>query len=142
LLKATLKVDDTVNWNSLKSKAVYAQRPFEDPRPLPPAPTRPIALPQEPEITFFDKLLGRKSKKLSAHQDAVNAVLTRRKAASDSYDSSYAEYKSHLETWEEAAVSWQAKERHKEAAFNSEKAKANERIDALRCLTSAPMGLI
>lgn len=137
LLKATLKVDDTVNWNSLKSKAVYAQRPFEDPRPLPPAPTRPIALPQEPEITFFDKLLGRKSKKLSAHQDAVNAVLTRRKAASDSYDSSYAEYKSRLETWEEAAVSWEAKERHKEAAFNSEKAKANERIDALRDRWSA-----
>jgi restriction system protein len=137
LLRATLNVDDTVNWDSLKSKAVYAQLSFDDPRPLPPAPTRPIAPPKEPEITFFDKLLGRKNKKLSAHQDAVNAVISRRKAASENYNSLYTEYKSRLAAWEEAEVSWQTNERHKEVAFNFEKAKANESIDALKDRWSA-----
>lgn len=81
LLKATLTVDDTVDWESLKDKTPYA----ESKPALPPAPREPMlrSMPREPQSTdpkylpslgLLDKLISSRRERAVAEKQALFAA--------------------------------------------------------------------
>lgn len=81
LLKATLAVDDTVDWESLKDKA-----PYPEPKPaLPPTPREPVlpSMPREPQgidskylpsLGILDKLIASRRERAVAEKQALFAA--------------------------------------------------------------------
>lgn len=122
LLKATLKVDDAVDWESLKSKAKYQKQPFTEPRPPQP---RNIPLPEEPKIGFFDKIFGGAKKKTVQYQALVETVKKGRGEEQAKFESLCAERRQRQDKWD-------AEQKEKEADFLAEQSRANALIDGMK----------
>ena len=78
LLKATLAVDDTIDWESLIDKKIFSERKPSKQNP-PPEPSIP-SLPREPQrsdskyllsLGFFDKLIASRKKRLIKEKEAL-----------------------------------------------------------------------
>lgn len=122
LLKATLKVDDAVDWESLNSKAKYQKQPFTEPRPPQP---RNIPLPEQPKIGFFDKVFGGAKKKATQYQDLVEAVKKGRSEEQAKFERLCAERRQRKDAWD-------AEQHQKEAEFSAQQDRANALIEGMK----------
>ncbi len=80
ILKATLSVDDTINWESLKDKAPFPERKPTPPTPpleptLPPLPREPNSLDSKyiPSLGILDRLLSSRKEQAIAEKQALFA---------------------------------------------------------------------
>lgn len=74
LLKATLTVDDTIDWESLKNKTPYPEKkPILQRIPLPPLPGEPNILDSKyvPSLSILDKLFSSRKKRILAEKQAL-----------------------------------------------------------------------
>ena len=88
ILKYTLNIDDSVDWDSLKDYSKYPRPPlFEKPEPVPQWLKEPVY--RKPNITFFDKLFGSKKRKLATARQEFDAEILKWEAGNDEIQSQY-----------------------------------------------------
>lgn len=146
ILSATLAVDDTVNWESLKDHSPPPSQPrFPDAKPILRSESRP-ALPelpyQRPKISIFDILLGRKQPKLSAaeieHAEAVKRAEDEYASALERWEEGEARrgktFESSLAAWEKGRADFLADQEKQRQAFLDEQAERNAKVDQLRSM--------
>jgi HJR/Mrr/RecB family endonuclease len=95
ILAHTLKVNDAVNWDSLKDYSKYPTPPdFEIPEPVPQWLETPVF--QRPNITFLDKIFGKKKKKYESARSFYASEVEMWEAGNDEiqriYEQDYAEW--------------------------------------------------
>ncbi|MDG1279966.1 MAG: restriction endonuclease [Pseudorhodobacter sp.] len=122
LLHATLKVDDAVDWESLKSKAVYVKQLFTEPKPPQP---RQIPAPTEPKIGFFDKIFGSAKEKRARYHALVDA-------ANKGKDEERAKFERLSNERSRRQHAWDEDQKQKAQAFLAEQNRANALIDEMK----------
>lgn len=122
LLKATLKVNDVVDWDSLKSKARYTKEPFSEPRPSQPG---LIRIPEEPKIGFFDKVFGKAKGKIASYEAERARVTAKNEESKATFERLSKERREREELWNKA-------QKEKEEEFLEAQRKANTVIDELK----------
>jgi restriction system protein len=144
LLKATLAVDDRIDWEQLKDRAPFAEEPPQ--KPVIPAAPRSQSTPRQPQpgdakylptLGILDTLLsGRKQKKIDAAQALYLAdkesweqetarIERENKSANAAYEAKVAALKAQHA---KAAAAWE----ERFAAFRREQELANQSVDAKR----------
>jgi restriction system protein len=134
ILVHTLKVDDRVDWETLKDKSEYEfPKHFSEPKPTSSAEERPNY--QLPKIGFFNLVLGKKAKILAAAEDE-------HLAATSSWEERDAQrQKSHAD----ALADWEMRERafwdeHKAKRIEFQKAQAASHAEVDRLSTAVANG--
>lgn len=143
LLQATLKVDDAIDWDSLKRTNPFSvpkpqmpdtawSRRNKSPRSNPPRPEQTDAQFQ-PELGFWDKLLAgrRRRKETIAAQEFQKALAEwqqrcNENAAADQRD--ITDHDAAVQTWSADVVAWEGAK----AAFEAQKQRLNADIDERR----------
>ena len=149
LLKATLDVDDTLNWEDLKDKAPFSERKPVKPR----APTPPTLASEAPEPSIHDQkylpklgilewlIPSRKARVKAAHQhafeadhtnwlesraNAQQAYLAAQQAHAEAIELASEEFKKQTNEWE-----------HRRHQYNISKAEEHTQVDAKRAAYEA-----
>ena len=122
ILAHTLKIDDAVDWNVLKSSERFDLQEFR--KAAPQEPSR-ISLPKPPEITFFDKLFGKAAKKLAEHKGDVEKAEKQQQKQSQHFARK-------LEKWREEKHQWDTTQLQQKADFDQKQAATNAEVDKLR----------
>ncbi len=132
ILQGTLKRDDRIAWDVLKSKEIFRQASF--PQPAPQSPVPPVAPPGPmlEEVGFFSSLFGGKRKardryesRLKSHE-SVLASLEQRASEQE------ARYRAALKAWQEASEGWQAEQEARMRASLEVQQAQHQKVDALR----------
>lgn len=127
ILAHTLKVDDRVDWETLKDRSAYAADPrFLDPKPKRKAAPEPRY--QEPEIGFWDVLFGRKRRKLAEAQEQYETSRTRWQGDEER---NAAAYSMEISEWNARKVAFEAKYAAGKQQFLAEQTAKNAKVDAL-----------
>lgn len=128
VLHHTLKVDDAVDWEALQDRSKFGMpATFPEPAPVRAPTTEPTYI--TPEITFFDRLLGKKAALLQQAQDRLDrahALWTTEESRLD------AKHASDLGSWRRREKGFWADLKRREQEFHSRQAEQNQIIDQLR----------
>ena len=122
ILSATLDVDDSVDWDVLKSKDSFSPKLFEKARPLQPP---PIQLPQKPKIGLIDRLIGRARRKAEQHSAAVRQA-EQQQIAHDQ------RHLAEVEKWRKEIDQWDEEQNKLKKIFERKQRKANDEVDRLK----------
>ncbi|MCO6184800.1 restriction endonuclease [Rhizobium sp. L1K21] len=127
ILAHTLGVDDRVDWESLKDKSGYRDDPtFRVPKPLRASRPQPNHTP--PQITFWDKLFGRKQRKLKEALASYELVLQDWRAEEKIGE---AAFNGKLAAWNAQKLEFEADFERRKTEFLSRQAEQNGKVDAL-----------
>ncbi len=127
VLAHTLRVDDKIDWNSLKDHSTFAESPESEPRPVLP---RQYAEPEYylPRITFWDKLFGRKTRKIAAKRDEFEQA----RAEWEKYRAELlAEYEPRLVEWQSRKAEFEKSHAEEEMQFYLDQAVGHAKVDDL-----------
>lgn len=126
LLEHTLRVDDRVDWESLKDRSKFKRDSFREPAPTLSLPDAPAF--KAPTISFFQKLFGKAQAILddaeAAHQSRVEEW--ERHCADQK-----AEHERLLLKWHSKKAVFDQEQNRLEKEFNEEKDRRNTEIDDL-----------
>ncbi len=127
ILAHTLKVDDRINWETMKDQGRYSKAKPHLPTPLPiPAEPQQHDTQFQPELSFFDKLLS--SRRASKEQEAMKAFIAAQYAWKKEVARITQKNAEAKEAFERASTEW---EKGREA-FTATQAKQHEQIDERR----------
>jgi restriction system protein len=127
ILAHTLRVDDQIDWDSLKDHSTFAQCPESWPRPVMP---RQYAEPEYylPRITIWDKLFGRKTRKIAAkRKDFEQAHADWEKYRAERQ----AEHESRLAEWQGHKAELEKNHAEEEMQFYLDQAVGHAKVDDL-----------
>lgn len=122
LLRETLSVDDSVNWDALKPKDRFIPESFPDKWPARPAPSD---LPPPPRIGLFDRLFGGAKRKRAAHAQALDSLQKSDAFKLESFEKAYAEWSARRDDWNKA-------QDEKRAAHTARQAEISAEIEQLK----------
>lgn len=122
ILQATLNVNDSVDWDSLKSVEAFKKEPLDDPWPDNPRPEQP---PEPPPIGFFYKLFGGSAKKLSKHESEAAAVRDRNERKKVAFEKAMAERRQKENEWND-------QQRSLEEEYLKDQAERNAKIEEFK----------
>ncbi|MBX3597832.1 MAG: restriction endonuclease [Rhizobiaceae bacterium] len=128
ILRHTLSVDDRVDWDSLKDFSVFSES-SKFPEPLPKRTKHIEPYYVSPEISFWDGLLGRASRKreqAKAHFEEAKAKWLSDEAASE------AKYRQLRTAWEERRDKFNVEYAQRKEAFERQQADQNKLVDELK----------
>lgn len=121
ILSDTLKIDDKVEWERLKSKEVFKLKKFPKDKPRKPA---SVSQPSPLRISIWDKIIGRDKKKKVEYENAIIRIEEELKLHNKAYEKK-------LERWESEKEIWEQDQHSLAKVFNQKKAKANAEVDKL-----------
>ena len=127
LLAHTLKIDDRVSWEALKDKSPFTANPTFI-RPQPRQQMEPEPAYQEPLLSFWDTLFGRKKRKTEEAQTRHQTSLQTWRAQIKRNDS---QFDSQMNEWVAAKAAFEADYARRKRAFLVKQEAKNVRIDAL-----------
>lgn len=128
ILAQTLKVDDRIDWESLKDKSTYHfPKSFDRPKPTTSAEPQPIYT--EPKIGFFDLILGRKSKIIA---EAEATLQTATLWWEERERERVAKHAKAVATWEKIQKAFWDDHLAKKAAFEEEQAASHAEVERLK----------
>jgi len=128
ILVHTLKVDDRVDWESLKDKTKYDfPRAFPEPQPSSTPEKKPEYV--EPRVGFFDLLFGKKAKILAAAEMDHHAA---GRAWADRDHQRKLRHSNALAVWESSRKAFWDEHSIKQAAFEREQAASHAAVERLR----------
>jgi restriction system protein len=126
ILEHTLKIDDRIDWSSLKDTAAFQLSQFPDKRP-----SRKRAAPpeySEPRISFIDIILGKKSKKLAAAATTFEESKIEWEKRERLFQTTY---NAELARWQERKRNFESNQETEQTNFLKTQAENNQKIDAL-----------
>lgn len=128
ILAYTLKVDDRVDWESLKDKSKYnLPKSFDEPKPESSPENKPVYT--APKIGFFDIIFGRKSKIIAiADADFHMETLAWEKREHERLIN----HAKNIEAWEKREKAFWDNELTKKATFEEEQAASHARVERLK----------
>ncbi|WFP77339.1 restriction endonuclease [Mesorhizobium sp. WSM4906] len=127
ILAHTLKVDDRVDWEALKDHGAYTVDPrFLEPKPQRKTTAEPCY--QEPDISFWDVLFGRKGRKLA---EAKERHETSRRRWQNEQERNAAAFSKEMSEWEARRVAFEAEYAARKQRFLEEQAERNAKVDTL-----------
>ena len=132
LLRDTLSVDDTVDWDILKDKSKFKAKPFPDSKPARPREQRPVDKPGQPEITVFQKLFGQRKKIEGVYARSIQQYEDNLVSVQKENLKQEKEFLTKLKQWESNFESWSQAKARDEAAFLTKQAETNLRVDGLK----------
>ncbi|MGH2568059.1 MAG: restriction endonuclease, partial [Bacteroidota bacterium] len=128
ILKTTLEVNDTIQWDALKDNSKFtkprpSQPEFEQ---VPPTPLKTSSK-YQPAFTFFDKLLSsRKQAKVKSAQELFKADMKAWEAGKSKIqklnEEKIAEHQKTVQKWEEAKKAFKLKQKETNTAIEQRKA--------------------
>jgi restriction system protein len=127
ILAHTLKVDDRVDWESLKDKSSF----LGDSRFLEPEPRRQQANEptyEAPKVGFLDILLGRKARILA---DARAGYEARLKSWHEQEEEEARLFSKQMEEWRSRKAAFEAEYEQQKQSFLRDQAERNARVDSL-----------
>jgi restriction system protein len=128
ILAHTLKVDDRVDWESLKDKSKY-----DFPNSFPEA--KPVSSPESqptftaPKIGFFDLILGRKAKMLADAEDNFHLAT---RAWGEREQQRTADHAKAVEAWEKRQKAFWDGHLAMKATFEAEQAASHAEVERLK----------
>lgn len=128
ILAHTLKVDDRVDWESLKDKSQYDfPKSFPEAKPVSSPETQPTYT--TPKIGFFDLILGRKAR---IHAEAEDNFQAATRAWEDREQQRQATHAKAVEAWEKRQKAFWDDHLAKKAAFEEEQAASHAEVERLK----------
>ena len=128
ILAYTLKVDDRVDWESLKDKSKYAfPKSFPETKPTSSPETQPTYNP--PKIGFFDVILGRKAGMLA---DAEGSFHSATRAWEEREHQRSAKLAKAVDAWEKRQKAFWDDHLAKKAIFEEEQTASHAEVERLR----------
>jgi restriction system protein len=128
ILKDTLDRNDAVDWNALKDRTPY-QMPKRFPEGKPTSSPTPAPVYNEPKVTFFDRVFGKKATLLaSAKEKHHHATMV----WSQTEEDRQRQLADAVAIWERRQAAFWAEEKEKEAAHYAEQAASHAKVDAFR----------
>lgn len=125
-LQHTLRVDDRVDWESLKDRSEFKRDSFREPKPRLSHPDKPAY--EYPTISFFQKLFG----KAQAILDEAEALHQSRIEEWERHCASQKVNHLHqLAKWNEKEAAFNGEQERLEREFNEERDRRNAEIDEL-----------
>ena len=128
ILKHTLKVDDRIDWESLKDKSQYDfPKSFHEPKPA----SSPESTPSltAPKIACFDLILGRKAKILAAAESDFHAAT---RAWEEREHQRSANHEEAVKAWERRQKAFWDDHLAKKATFEEEQAASHSEVERLK----------
>ena len=122
ILNHTLQVDDAVDWEVLKDHSKFKQEAFPEPRPEGPP---KVTAPQPPKISFFQKLLGQRTRIENEFREGRESYEKRAKQLDE-------QVKKKEEEWHTRMNEWGAQQARQEREFKDRQAATNAQVDELR----------
>lgn len=127
ILAHTLGIDDRVDWESLKDNSGFRDDPiFRVPKPLRASRPQPNHTP--PQITFWDKLFGRRHRKFKEALASYELALQDWRAEEKIGEVSFNEK---LAAWNAQKLEFEADFKRRKAEFLRRQAEQNGKVDAL-----------
>lgn len=130
ILSHTLKVNDAVEWDSLKDRSEYAM-PISFPEGRPQSSPEPKPNYVEPKIGFLDVLFGKKARLLQEAQDQHDAAVRAWNAAEANRQTRHS---AAVSKWEAQEATFWADHHGKKAEFLADQAASHAKVDLLRGL--------
>jgi restriction system protein len=119
--------DPRLDWESLKGRAQYERRPFEEARPRLRKSNSPVYI--EPRVSLFDVLFGRAAKKRAvaeaAHREELRRWSDRELVVEDMHAAD-------LKAWQARKGAHELAEANAHSELEKAQAEANIRIDSIR----------
>lgn len=132
LLTYTLKVDDRVDWESLKNKSKYPfPKSFPERKPSSSSESQPKYTP--PKVGFLDIILGRKTRIIA---EAESSFHTATRAWEDREHQRTANHAKAVAAWEERQKAFWEEHFAKKAAFEEEQAASHAEVERLKAEVS------
>jgi len=127
ILAHTLRIDDRVSWEALKDRSPFTANPAFI-RPQPREKIEPEPAYEEPYLSFWDTLFGRKKRKSAEartqHQTALQSWRAQNKRNASLFESQ-------MNEWTAANAAFEADYARRKRTFLDEQESKNTRIDAL-----------
>jgi restriction system protein len=138
ILQHTLKIDDTIKWETLKDRSTFSKRRPQPAKPeeIPQAP-RKTAPQYQPELGFLDKIISsRKESKLKAAQDRYKTDCQRWEKQKEEIlkknDELKKDYEKQLQLWQSDEQAFLAKQKDAHEAIEKRKEQyLNKNPDAI-----------
>lgn len=128
ILTHTLKVNDAVDWDSLKDRSEYPM-PTQFPENRPESHAEPRPSYNEPKVGILDILLGKRARLLQDAHHKYDVALV----AWDAEEAvRHAEHSKAVAEWESREASFWAHHHGESAAFVADQAASHAQVDALR----------
>lgn len=127
LLAHTLKIDDRVSWEAMKDRSPFTANPTFI-RPQPRQKIEPEPAHEEPFLSFWDTLFGRKKRKIEEAQARYQTSLQTWRAQNKRNAS---QFDSQMNEWVAAKAAFEVDYARQKRAFLDEQEAKNARIDAL-----------
>lgn len=128
ILAHTLKVDDRVDWETLKDRSKYDfPKSFDRPKPTTSPEPKPVYT--EPKIGFFVLILGRKAKIIAEAEAAYHIATRSWEEREHDRESEYAEA---VATWEKIQKAFWDDHLAKKAAFEEDQAASHAEVERLK----------
>lgn len=126
ILEHTLKIDDRIDWDSLKNKDIYKKVTFTTPRPRNDIPDRPSEI--VPTISVWAHLFGQAKKKraIAENQNKLNL-----ESWNSAVQNNELTFQAALNLWEKEKKAFESTEAQLEHNFQTQQAIQNAKIDAL-----------
>lgn len=120
ILEATLSVDDTIDWDTLKSDKKFSAKPFKEQKP------RRIEL-EVPnlKISPWQYLFFQASKVRASHETKVKLI----EGLQQEEDKKYVQA---LDTWTMERKKWEEGQQRRRVQFEAKRAEENDKIDKLQ----------
>jgi restriction system protein len=128
ILKHTLKIDDRVDWESLKDKSHYNfPNSFPEAKPTLAPEARPDYV--APKIGLYNLILGRKTKILTAAEEHHDATVRSWEERKNQRESDYAKA---VASWEKRQEKFWNEHQAAKAKFEDEQAASHAEVDRLK----------
>jgi restriction system protein len=128
ILSHALKVDDRIDWDSLKDKSQYDfPKSFHEAKPVSSPEAKPAYT--APKIGFFDLLVGRKARILADADQKFHSVT---RAWEEREHQRSANHAKAVKAWETRQKAFWADHSAKKVAFEEEQAESHAEVDRLK----------
>ncbi|GAA0600328.1 restriction endonuclease [Paenochrobactrum glaciei] len=126
ILEHTLKIDDRIDWDSLKNKGIYKKAKFTTPRPRNDIPDRPREI--IPTISVWAHLFGQAKKKRVTAENQNKLNLENWNSAVQNNELTF---QAAFNLWEKEKKAFESTQAQLEHNFQTQQAIQNAKIDAL-----------
>jgi restriction system protein len=127
LLEQTLKVDDRIDWDTLKDKSRFSEgQDFGEAKPVRSSVKKPLY--RDPKVSFLDRLTFRKSKRIREAREAYERATW---LWQDQERASEKDHARDLAAWERRLDKFKKESTDKERAFLTHQQERNAHVDAL-----------